>query len=75
MTSKTIQTFTGNTVEYKVIKDGYKTVTEVINVTDELPTKNVLNLTPSTVVHGNDLDYVIENHENCAPTITFNKKS
>ena len=74
MTSKRIQTFTGNTVEYKVIKDGYKTVTEVINVTDELPTKTVLNLTPSTVVHGNDLDYVIENHENCAPTITFNKK-
>lgn len=34
MTSKVIQTITGNDVQYKVIKDGYKTITETIHITD-----------------------------------------
>ena len=72
MTSKVIQTFTGNDVYYKVIKDGYKTITETIHVTDSMPTRTVYDLEPSSVVHDPDLDYTIDTSHDCPPLIIFN---
>ena len=51
MTSKVIQTKTGNQILYKIIKDGYKTITQTIDVVDSFPTRNVYNLEPSSVIH------------------------
>ena len=73
MTSKVIQTVTGNQIEYKVIKDGYKTVSQTIDVTDSLPTRGVYALSPSTVVHNPELDYTIDTSHEYPPVITFNK--
>ncbi len=73
MTSKVIQTATGNQIEYKVIKDGYKTVSQTIDVTDSLPTRGVYDLSPSTVVHNPELDYTVDTSHEYPPVITFNK--
>ena len=73
MTSKVIQTATGNQIEYKVIKDGYKTVSQTIDVTDSLPTRGVYNLSPSTTVHNPELDYTVDTSHKYPPVITFNK--
>lgn len=73
MTSKTIQTFTDNIIKYKVIKDGYKTVTEEIEVTDDMPTRNTYNLEPSDVIHDPDLDYTVDTSHDYLPVITFNE--
>lgn len=73
MTSKVIQTITGNDVQYKVIKDGYKTITETIHITDGMPTRTTYDLSPSTVVHNPELDYTIDTSHEYPPVITFNK--
>lgn len=73
MTSKVIQTITGNDVQYKVIKDGYKTITETIHITDDMPTRTTYDLSPSTVAHNPELDYTIDTSHEYPPVITFNK--
>ena len=73
MTSKVIQTITGNDVQYKVIKDGYKTITETIHITDDMPTRTTYDLSPSTVVHNPELDYTIDTSHEYPPVITFNR--
>lgn len=73
MTSKVIQTFTGNDVVYKVIKDGYKTVSETIHVTDSMPTRSEYNLSPSSVIHNPNLNYTIDSSHTYPPVITFNE--
>lgn len=73
MTSKVIQTITGNDVQYKVIKDGYKTITETIHITDDMPTRTTYDLSPSTVAHNPELDYAIDTSHEYPPVITFNK--
>lgn len=73
MTSKVIQTITGNDVQYKVIKDGYKTITETIHITDDMPTRTTYDLSPSTVVHDPELDYTVDTSHEYPPVITFNE--
>lgn len=73
MTSKVIQTFTGNDVTYKVIKDGYKTVTETIHVTDSMPTRNEYNVSPSSVIYNPNLNYTIDTSHVYPPVIKFNE--
>ena len=73
MTSKVIQTITGNDVQYKVIKDGYKTITETIHITDDMPTRTTYDLSPSTVAHNPELNYTIDTSHEYPPVITFNK--
>ena len=73
MTSKVIQTITGNDVQYKVIKDGYKTITKTIHITDDMPTRTTYDLSPSTVAHNPELDYTIDTSHEYSPVITFNE--
>ena len=73
MTSKVIQTFTGNDVTYKVIKDGYKTVTETIHVTDSMPTRTEYNVSPSSVIHNPNLNYSVDTSHVYPPVIKFNE--
>lgn len=73
MTSKVIQTIIGNNVHYKVIKDGYKTITETIHITDDMPTRTTYDLSPSTVVHDPELDYTVDTSHEYPPVITFNE--
>ena len=73
MTSKVIQTITGNDVQYKVIKDGYKTITETIHITDDMPTRTTYDLSPSTVAHNPELNYTIDTSHEYSPVITFNE--
>lgn len=73
MTSKVIQTITGNDVHYKVIKDGYKTITETIHITDDMPTRTTYNLEPSSVIHDPELDYTVDTSHEYPPVITFNE--
>lgn len=73
MTSKVIQTITGNQIEYKVIKDGYKTISQTIDVDDSLPTRKTYDLVPSTVVHDPELDYTVDTDHTYPPVITFNE--
>lgn len=71
-TSKVIQTITGNDVLYKVIKDGYKTVTQTIPVVNSMPTRTEYNLVPSSVVHNPNLNYTVDTSHTYPPVIKFN---
>ena len=73
MTSKVIQTKTGNQILYKIIKDGYKTITQTIDVVDSFPTRNVYNLEPSSVIHNPELNYTIDTDHTYPPTMKFNE--
>lgn len=73
MTSKVIQTKTGNQILYKIIKDGYKTITQTIDVVDSLPTRNVYNLESSSVIHNPELNYTVDTSHEYPPVITFNE--
>lgn len=72
MVSKTISADIGNTITYKVIKDGYKTVTNSVDVVESLPNVNIYNLTPSSTVFDPTLDYTVDTSLSCPPVITFN---
>lgn len=72
MVSKVIQTNTGNDVKYKIIKDGYKTVSETIHVDDTLPTRSTYNLEPSSIVYDPQLNYTIDTTHDYPPVVTFN---
>lgn len=72
MTSKVINAFVNSTVQYKVIKDGYKTVTNNINVTESFPISTTYNLEASDVVHNPQISYTINTNVNSQPIITFN---
>lgn len=72
MTTKVVQTTTNKDVLYKVIKDGYKTVTHTINVTNDMPTRTSYNLEPSSVVHNPQLSYTIDTTHTYPPVLQFN---
>lgn len=74
MVSKTIEVNSGEKVTYKVIKDGYKTVTEEIEITGDMPVKNTYNLVPSTEEYVPNFEYDIDTSLPCAPIITFLEK-
>lgn len=74
MVSKTIEVNSGEKVTYKVIKDGYKTVTEEIEITEDMPIKNTYNLVPSTEEYTPNFEYDIDTSLPCAPIITFLEK-
>jgi len=74
MVSKTIEVNSGEKVTYKVIKDGYKTVTEEIEITGDMPVKNTYNLVPSTEEYVPNFEYDIDTSLPCAPIITFSEK-
>ena len=73
MVSKVIQTNTGNDVKYKIIKDGYKTVSETIHVDDTLPTRSTYNLEPSSVAYDPQLNYTIDTTHDYPPVLQFNE--
>jgi len=72
MVSKTVQANVGDSVNYKVIKDGYKTVTSSIPITSSMPNVTTFDLETSSVIHNPQLNYSIDTSKNCAPIITFN---
>lgn len=74
MVSKTVQANIGDSVNYKVIKDGYKTVTSSIPITNDMPNVTSFDLEPSSVIHNPQLNYSIDTTQDCAPIITFNDK-
>ena len=74
MVSKIIEVNSGEKVTYKVIKDGYKTVTEEINITGDMPVKNTYDLVPSTEEYVPNFEYDIDTSLSCAPIITFSEK-
>lgn len=74
MVSKTIEVNSGEKVTYKVIKDGYKTITEEIDITGDMPTKNNYNLVPSSEEYVPNFEYNVDATLECAPIITFSEK-
>lgn len=74
MVSKTIEANSGEKVTYKVIKDGYETITEEIDITADMPTKNNYNLVPSSEEYIPNFEYSVDTTEECAPIITFSEK-
>lgn len=73
MTSKTIMANIGDTVTYKVIKDGFKTVSQDIPVTVDLPAKNIYNLEPSNEQYIFNSNYNIVKSAYNSPVIEFNE--
>lgn len=74
MVSKVIDVNSGEKVIYKVIKDGYKTITEEIDIVADMPTKNTYNLVPSDEEYVPNFEYNVDTSLECAPIITFSEK-
>lgn len=68
MTQKTIKALYKQPVDYKLIRDGYKTVNGVINAQDGMP--KVLNLPVPSELYTTDLQYNVNTEVNGAPVIT-----
>ena len=73
MVSKTIEVNSGEKVTYKVIKDGYKTVTEEINITADMPAKNNYDLEPSSEQYVFNSNYNIVKSAYNSPVMEFNE--
>ena len=71
MVSKTVQANVGDSVNYKVIKDGYKTVTSSIPITSSMPNVTTVDLETSSVIHNPQLNYSIDTSKDCAPIISL----
>lgn len=74
MVSKVIDVNSGEKVIYKVIKDGYKTITEEIDIVADMPTKNTYNLVPSNEEYVPNFEYNVDTTLECVPMITFSEK-
>ena len=70
MTQKTIKALYNQPVNYKLIRDGYKTINGVINARDGMP--KTLELDTPSVVYVSDLVYDVDTNVNGAPIITTN---
>ena len=71
MVSKKIKSIVGQKINYKIIKDGFKTENGTIDVTSDMDT-NILLETPSEPYISN-IDYSIVEKENCAPILKLNQ--
>lgn len=72
MTSKAIDIRYGNILKYKLIKDGYQTISSQINIESDMEDNQTISLeTPSTVYESN-LNSDIETTYNCPVIITLN---
>lgn len=72
MVSKTIEANTGEKVTYRVIKDGYKTVTDSIDITIDTDTKTIYNLQPSAEVYTSNFNSKLDVSGNNPPVIVLN---
>ena len=68
MTQKTIKALYKQPVNYKLIKEGYKTIDGVINAQDGMP--QVLDLPTPSELYTTDLQYNVDTEVNGAPIIT-----
>ena len=68
MTQKTIKALYKQPVDYKLIRDGYKTINGVINAQDGMP--KVLDLPVPSELYTTDLEYNVDIDVNGAPVIT-----
>lgn len=71
MTQKTIKALYKQPVNYKLIKDGYKTVNGIINAYDGMP--KVLELDAPSISYTSDLQYNVDTEINGAPVIGFDQ--
>lgn len=71
MTQKTIKALYKQPVNYKLIRDGYKTINGAINAQDGMP--KVLELPTPSEVYTTDLQYTVDTNINGAPVINFNQ--
>lgn len=72
MPTKVITTETGNTINYKLIKDGYKTITNSISVTSDMETNTAINLDAPSVQYVSDLIYSVDVTGDYQPLIEIN---
>lgn len=70
MTQKTIKALYKQPVNYKLMKDGYKTIKGVINAQDGMP--KILDLPTPSELYESDLVYNVDTSVNGAPIITTN---
>lgn len=69
MTEKTIKSLYKQPVNYKLIREGYKTINGVINAQDGMP--KTLDLPTPSVIYNSDLQYAVDDTKNGAPIINF----
>ena len=72
MPTKVITTETGNTINYKLIKDGYKTITNSISVTPDMETNTTINLDAPSTQYVSDLTYSVDVTGDYQPLIEIN---
>ena len=68
MTQKTIKALYKQPVNYKLTKDGYKTINGVIQAQDGMP--KVVDLSVPSELYTTDLQYNVNTEVNGAPIIT-----
>lgn len=68
MTQKTIKALYKQPVNYKLIKDGYKTINGVIHAQDGMP--KIIDLPVPSELYTTDLQYNVDTEVNGAPIIT-----
>ena len=69
MTQKTIEASYKQPVNYKLIKDGYKTINGVLNVQDSTP--KTVDLPVPSEIYTTDLQYTVDTEVNGAPILNF----
>lgn len=71
MAQQTIKALYSQPITYKLIKDGYKTVTETFSARDGMP--KVMELDPPAETYTTDMTYTTDNTQECATLVTFSK--
>ena len=72
MVSKTIKVNVGDKVSYRLLKDGYKTVADSINITVDTDNTAIYNLQPSPEVYKSNLNSGLDTSGNNPPVIVLN---
>lgn len=73
MVTKNIKVNVGDIIKYRLIKDGYKTISGEIIPTTDTDNNAIINLDPPSEPYTSDLDYSIDTTYNNPPIIKFNK--
>lgn len=72
MVSKTIKVNVGDKISYRLIKDGYKTVADSINITVDTDNTAIYNLQPSSEVYKSNLNSGLDTSGSNPPVIILN---
>ena len=71
MVKQTLKAYVGDVVDYRVIKDSYKTVVGSLQVTEDMDTNTISSIQPSETPYTSNFVYETNTEGNNPPIITL----